>query len=162
MIDPRFHRQPQSSTVTAIPAGVVAFVGGIIILSDLPILLLFDSADIDDPPVFLSKLLELLLLAFGLLLVVGGIRTFRRQKGAHTLLGVGGIGTLAVSVIKIPTCGNGGIPQCEDVTGGHHSVSVTTDLTPVSAIGVVFGITVLVLTFLPSTLRWLADRRTHD
>ncbi len=158
MIDPRFRRQPQSSTVTAIPAGVVAFIGGIIILYDLPFLLLFDAANIDDPPVFLSKLLELLLVAFGLLLVVGGIRTFRRQLGAHTLLGVGGIGVVAVSVIKIPTCG-AGIPQCEDVSGGHHPVSVTTDLTPVSAIGVAFGITVLVLTFLPSTLRWLADRR---
>lgn len=152
MIDPR---QPEPTSVTAFIAGVLAFLGGIVILCELPVFLSFGLADIGDPSMFLNKLEELLLGASGLLLVVGGIRMLRK-KTARILLGTGSIGILAISVITIPACGYG--RECDGVTAAQHSVSATVDFDQWSSLGVAFSITVLVLTYLPSISHWLAHR----
>ncbi|WP_415842810.1 hypothetical protein [Nocardia ninae] len=82
--------------------------------------------------------------ASAILLLIGGILMLIRKKIARVLLGVGGVGTVVQSMI---------ITSAESNT-----ITVNTDLDAVSAVGIVLNIVMLMLTFLPSTARWLTYR----
>ncbi|WP_181721942.1 hypothetical protein [Nocardia gipuzkoensis] len=142
--------QPPSSGVTAIIAGILAVLGGLYDAFGLFGLIVFFAIPIFAPPSeygwSFAKLQLLLIVtaAFAILLLIGGILMLIRKKFARVLLGVGGVGTLVQSII---------ITSIESNT-----ITVNTDLDAVSAVGIVLNIVMLVLTFLPTTSRWLTYR----
>lgn len=146
MIAPRTHRKPELS-VTAFIAGVFALLGGLLILWYVPILLRLDLDSTYDPPSpprgFAYVPGDLLLGAFGLLVVVGGIGIFLRKKPARPLLGAGSIGIFASSIITVRT---------------DDSISMTIDFLGASSLGMAFSIVLLTLTYLPSLSRLLVYR----
>lgn len=143
-------REP--SSVTAKFAGVLAVIGGLrAVLGSVAIPFLETDPDFD-PTGFWRKMQILMMVAgvLGALLLAGGVLLLRRKRIGQMLLGVGGGGTLALSLIVSIAIYNHVNP------GGAAEVTVLKGPTTIGAIGVAFNVATLVLTFVPSTSRWLA------
>ncbi|MFD0363153.1 hypothetical protein ACFQZZ_17040 [Nocardia sp. GCM10030253] len=172
MTDPQFQRPPYPayaaapqyptppplqagpSAVTAIFAAILAVLGGLRgVFGAIAIPFLNTDPDFD-PTGFWRKIQILLLVAvvFAIVLLIGGISMFLRKNVARILIGVGGVGTLAISVIT-------SVASYNHVAVDDMPVSVSVDLTLIGLIGVAFNVAMLVLTFLPSTSRWLAHQQ---
>ncbi|MFE7721550.1 hypothetical protein ACFU44_21185 [Nocardia rhizosphaerihabitans] len=169
MTDPRFPQPyqpprfppgpPEPNAVTAIFAAILAILGGLRgVFGAVAIPFLNTDSDFD-PSGFWSKIQVLLGVSAlcSLVLLVGGILMLARKKIARVLIGVGGTGTLALSVITSIALYNHLDARADDSTS--ITVSFDSDLSVFNAIGFLFNIALLVLTFLPSTGRWLAHHR---
>ncbi|WP_338760997.1 hypothetical protein V7968_32805 [Nocardia vulneris] len=131
-------------------AGILAILGALRDAFGLFGLIVFFAIPIFTPPFEYGSsfaILQLRLIvaaACAILLLTGGILMLTRKQVARVLLGVGGVGTLLQSMV---------ITSVESNT-----ITVNTNLDAVSAVGIVANIGMLVLTFLPSTARWLTYR----
>ncbi|MEV0060416.1 hypothetical protein [Nocardia sp. NPDC050718] len=169
MTDPRFPQPyqpprfqggpPEPNAVTAIFAGILAILGGLRgVFGAVAIPFLTTDADFD-PTGFWSKIQVLLGISAlcSLVLLIGGILMLARKQVSRVLIGLGGTGTLVLSVVTSIALYNHLDARTDDSTS--LTVSFDSDLSVLNAIGFLFNIALLVLTFLPSTGRWLAHRR---
>ncbi|MFI6217076.1 hypothetical protein ACIBCD_34185 [Nocardia brasiliensis] len=142
--------QHPSSGATATMAGILAILGALRDAFGLFGLIVFFAIPIFTPPFEYGWSFAILQLrlgmaaTFAILLLTGGILMLTRRKAARVLLAVGGVGTLFQSML---------ITSVESNT-----ITVNTNLDAVSAVGIALTIVMLVLTFLPSTARWLTYR----
>ncbi|WP_157514349.1 hypothetical protein [Nocardia concava] len=146
---------PSPKSVTAIIAGVLSLLGGArAVLGSLALPLLETDPDLD-PSGFWGRVKLFLLVAvgFGVLLLIGGILMLMRKRISQVLLGIGGIGTLVSSIGLTIAMYNHFVRDY-----GGDNVSVNWDFTIFGIIGAAFNVAQLVLTFWPSTSRWLANK----
>ncbi|WP_459545844.1 hypothetical protein [Nocardia sp. X0981] len=138
------------SATTAMIAAVLALLGGVRGLAGLLAIPLIEA----DPSLDASgdlRRIELLLAVtalFALLLLSGGILLLARRRGGRLLIGVGGIGTLVLSLTL-----NAALDSLTTRAG-----SVDIAPTAFGVVGAAVNVAVVILVFLPSTSRWLAFR----
>ncbi|WP_280311171.1 hypothetical protein [Nocardia abscessus] len=146
---------PQPPATTAIIAATLAVLGGLRGLLGSFAIPFIESDPEFDPTRFWRKIQLLLIVAVLLatLLLVGGILMYMRKKIARVLLGVGGLGTLTLSIVISIALYNH--------TAVDGPVSVNPAPTILGLIGMAFNTVMLILTFLPSTSRWLAYQQNR-
>ncbi|GAB0105084.1 hypothetical protein JMUB6875_40620 [Nocardia sp. JMUB6875] len=155
---PPVHVRRAPSAFTAVTAGVLALLGGLhhgviglLVLPSINDLIVSDPEF--DPTGYWTKIKVLIMIepAFGIPLLVGGVIMLRRKRIARVLIGVGGLGVLILSITATVSSYYHVAPQGTPVL-------LDSPATAFALAGTAFNVTMLALTFLPSTSRWLAHR----